>query len=96
MIDLGLGWFQSSDDAFVLSLGQSIIDQCIAAAIELGLYEEYVALNYALPTQDPIASYGEENIKAMWDVSRKYDPKGVFQRLVPGGFKLPKVTGENE
>ena len=36
----------------------------------------------------PIAGYGEENVEILQKVSRKYDPEGVFQRLVSGGFKL--------
>lgn len=36
-----------------------------------------------------IESYGPENVKFLQAVSRKYDPDHVFQRLVPGGFKLP-------
>ena len=45
-------------------------------------------LNYAAPFQDPFASYGEKNLQLLREVSKKYDPDQVFQKLVPGGFKL--------
>ena len=53
-------------------------------------YIEFIYSNYALPSQDPIASYGEESRKFLRIVSNKYDPHQVFQRLVPGGFKLDR------
>ena len=45
-------------------------------------------MNYAYPTQPVIASYGGENVRFLRNVSNKFDPQGVFQKLVPGGFKL--------
>lgn len=45
-------------------------------------------LNYADTVQDPIGSYGSINIKKLQDASRKYDPEGLFQSGVPGGWKL--------
>ena len=52
---------------------------------------EFVYYNYANPSQDPLGSYGEENIQFMKDVAKKYDPEGFFQKRVPGGFKLERV-----
>lgn len=48
-------------------------------------------VNYADPSQDPLKSYGRRNVKFMKEVAKKYDPTGVFQRMVPGGFRLYKV-----
>lgn len=45
-------------------------------------------LNYAHPLQDPISSYGAENVALLKRASAKYDPKGFFQKKVTGGFKL--------
>lgn len=45
-------------------------------------------VNYAAPFQDPMTSYGKRNFRFLKDVSRKYDPNRVFQKLVPGGYKL--------
>ena len=49
-------------------------------------------MNYAYPTQDVIGSYGDENVDFLRKVSRKYDPAQVFQKLVPGGYKLGRSS----
>lgn len=48
-------------------------------------------LNYSDISQDPLSTYGEDNFKRMREVAMKYDPTGVFQTRVPGGFKLSKA-----
>jgi hypothetical protein len=65
-----------------------MIEDIAEIAVEMGLLHEFQYLNYADPSQDPIGSYGEENASFLREVSKKYDPRGVFQRQVPGGFKL--------
>jgi hypothetical protein len=45
-------------------------------------------LNYAAPFQDPIGSYGEANQTKLREASHKYDPDKLFQKGVPGGWKL--------
>ena len=54
-----------------------------------GTAVDYKYMNYADATQDVLKSYGEKNVKKMRQVSKKYDPNGVFQTRAPGGFKLP-------
>ncbi|KAK1660065.1 hypothetical protein BDP55DRAFT_636380 [Colletotrichum godetiae] len=49
-------------------------------------------LNYVNPAQDPISTYGEENVRFLEEVAAKYDPTGVFQTRIPGGFKISKVV----
>ncbi|KAI2625177.1 hypothetical protein GGS21DRAFT_531612 [Xylaria nigripes] len=51
----------------------------------------WLDLNYASPRQDPLASYGRENVERMRRVAARYDPHGVFQTLCPGGFKITRV-----
>jgi hypothetical protein len=53
-----------------------------------GLYHPFHYLNFAAWFQDPLGSYGQEQKAKLKEVARKYDPTGVFQRQVPGGFKL--------
>ena len=56
-----------------------------AAAVE-GAGTGYLYLNYAHPSQKV---FGEgERRERLRQASRKYDPEGVFQRCVVGGFKL--------
>ncbi|KAF6832976.1 FAD binding domain-containing protein [Colletotrichum musicola] len=51
----------------------------------------YRYLNYAGPGQNPLARYGEENVRFMKEVAARYDPGEFFQYGVPGGFKLKDV-----
>ena len=60
-------------------------------AESIGADNPYLYLNYADKTQNPLASYGAANVEKMKAAARKYDPFGVFQDLVPGGFKISSV-----
>lgn len=58
---------------------------------------EFLYLDYADVDQNPLDSYGEANVAKMKAAAKKYDPKQVIQRLVPGGFKISRVgNGEAE
>ncbi|KAL4796483.1 hypothetical protein BDV19DRAFT_398303 [Aspergillus venezuelensis] len=35
--------------------------------------------------------YGKENLAFLQDVAGEYDPKGIFQEVVPGGFKVSRA-----
>ncbi|KAI1408056.1 FAD-binding domain-containing protein [Hypoxylon sp. FL1857] len=103
-----LGIDRNNDNAIVLlaSLAVNGVDQEIMGrekmlvwkdAVEqysdnLGMLFEYRYMNYADGSQDVLQSYGEENVQKMLAVSRKYDPNGVFQTQVPGGFKPPLIS----
>ena len=56
---------------------------------------EWTYLNYADRSQDPLTSYGVENVRIMKDMAAKYDPEHVFQTLCPGGFKVSNVKLAN-
>ena len=64
--------------------------QEFAATIEDG-NQEWIFMNYADPCQDPLRSYGEENVKKMRTVALKYDHDQVFQKLCKGVFKISDV-----
>ncbi|KAF4984892.1 hypothetical protein FZEAL_45 [Fusarium zealandicum] len=49
-------------------------------------------LNYADFTQDPLKAYGPENVEFIRAVAHKYDPLGIFQTRMPGGFKISHVA----
>lgn len=63
-----------------------------ARSVETGTDVDFAYLNYADKTQDPISTYGEENVAFLQSVSAKYDPEQILQTRVPGGFKLPKIN----
>lgn len=61
-----------------------------ATKVEGGLLP-WTYLNYADPTQAVLQSYGAENLQRVRDAAAKYDTQQVFQKLCPGGFKIPDV-----
>ncbi|EEQ35764.1 conserved hypothetical protein [Microsporum canis CBS 113480] len=73
----------------VLPEHDEFVRSMIELAKERGVLYPYIMLTYCGYNQAAIASYGPENVDKLWRVQREYDPKDVFQRLVPGGQKLP-------
>ncbi|KAF2164260.1 hypothetical protein M409DRAFT_25603 [Zasmidium cellare ATCC 36951] len=55
----------------------------------------WLYLNYADAAQNPLEGYGEANVNKIRAASKKYDPNGVFQYMVPGGFKISAVKEES-
>lgn len=88
IINWGISWSSSASDAAVNAASQQFLTTMTDEAKKRGLYNKYVYLNYALSSQNPLGSYGKDNVAAMRAVRREYDPDSVFQNLVPGGFKL--------
>ncbi|KAI1336600.1 FAD binding domain protein [Xylariaceae sp. FL0016] len=73
---------------FIHTTAPRLVRAMDEAADALGGLHRFRYLNYANPSQDPIGSYGEENLEFLRNVSARYDPEGMFRRQVPGGFKL--------
>jgi hypothetical protein len=88
MSTITAGYTNMSDDDLVQNIIQGIVDQHIDLLRRAGLYIPYQYLNYADSSQDPIGSYGPESKARLQAVSKRYDPDALFQRAVPGGFKL--------
>ena len=87
-----MSWQGAEQDALFQQAGADLVDRIRAYAVSIGADNPYLYLDYADVTQDPLASYGAENVKKMKAAAKKYDPEGVFQNLVPGGFKISKVA----
>ncbi|KAH8586209.1 hypothetical protein B0O99DRAFT_656947 [Bisporella sp. PMI_857] len=85
---LTVAWTNELDDALIRNTTKSLIDEIEIATKTTGAFHEFKYLNYASDFQDPIASYGAVNKRKLQAVSKKYDPLGLFQTGVPGGFKL--------
>lgn len=83
-----LAWKNPKDDALFTSIGQDTINRLSKYAKSIKKDNEYIYLDYAYETQNPLHSYGPDNLNKLRAVAKKYDPKEVFQKLVPGGFKL--------
>ncbi|KAL4864870.1 hypothetical protein BDV12DRAFT_188602 [Aspergillus spectabilis] len=84
-------WDDEADDDLFYGLAKSARIGLDEYTQSTGLYNEYVYLNYAGDTQKPLRGYGADNMAFLHQVQRKYDPNGVFQRLMPGGFKIWRV-----
>lgn len=78
----------ASDDNTAMNGLQTIVNAHVAILNEAGLYIPFKYLNYADKSQDPFSSYGEANKAFLKAVSERYDPQQMFQKQVPGGFKL--------
>ncbi|KAI1822651.1 FAD-binding domain-containing protein [Xylaria intraflava] len=83
-----MNWDNKDDDKVVLETARSVLDAIDEDAAARGQAVPYKYLNYAFDFQDPIGSYGAKNKLLLQAVSERFDPEGVFQKGVPGGFKL--------
>jgi Zn-dependent oligopeptidase len=86
-----ISWQGAVQDELFQGAGADLINRIREYAESIGADNPYLYLNYADKTQDALAGYGKESVKKMKAAARKYDPSGVFQRLVPGGFKISNV-----
>ncbi|KAI4289386.1 MAG: hypothetical protein L6R35_001355 [Caloplaca aegaea] len=79
-------WKHSEDTAAVEATALKLIDSIDSEARAFGMDTGYIYLNYAHAGQNV---FGEGQRKErLREISKKYDPEGIFQRAVPGGFKL--------
>lgn len=85
---LTAAYANADDDDTVQKAMEAIIEKHEEITRQKGLYIPFKYLNYADKSQDPIESYGEAVKARLQAVSKRYDPRGVFQKKVPGGFKL--------
>jgi hypothetical protein len=86
---LSVYWDRASDDAAMTDAVLDLFAKADAYASSKGALRPYLYLNYADKTQQPIAGYGKASLSKLKATSLKYDPLQTFQKLVPGGFKLP-------
>ncbi|TVY80674.1 Bifunctional solanapyrone synthase [Lachnellula suecica] len=86
---LNAAWWNPADDATtyaaLASLHSKVEDLAKAAKVQL----QYLFMNDANSNQSVIASYGPENGHRLRAIQKVYDPHLVFQKLVPGGQKIP-------
>ncbi|KAL4779282.1 hypothetical protein BJX76DRAFT_365365 [Aspergillus varians] len=84
-------WDNKADDALFHRLCEEAMAELDEYSKSIGKYNEYIYLNYADKTQNPLRGYGDENVEFIQSVATRYDPHGVFQTQVPGGFKVSKA-----
>ncbi|KAE8168178.1 hypothetical protein BDV40DRAFT_310079 [Aspergillus tamarii] len=84
-------WSNTTDSARMLNGTKEFIAAVEKNTEAQGTKVPFTYLNYAASWQDPIQSIGEEQVNFLKKVAAKYDPDGVFQTKVPGGFKISRV-----
>ncbi|KAF7516107.1 hypothetical protein G7054_g14288 [Neopestalotiopsis clavispora] len=89
---LSVSWSSSASTPSATRVGRALLDKLDETANALGQLSRFRYLNYASPTQHPLEGYGRENLEVLRNVSTRYDPGGIFQITVPGGFKLWEET----
>ncbi|KAF7594710.1 hypothetical protein BBP40_008603 [Aspergillus hancockii] len=87
-----IDWEHASDDAVVREVPIATTNKWIELGQERGLHDPLVYMNDASRDQNPLLSYGEENLVKLKAVSLKYDPSQVFQKLQNNGFLLSKFA----
>jgi hypothetical protein len=85
---IGFGWLNAADDAAFDTASKTFIRKSEDAARKRGLLHPVKYLNYAAQWQDPIVGYGATEKERLQKASKRYDQDGIFQKAVPGGFKL--------
>ena len=88
VVSFTVNWLDVHDDEFIKATTRCAIEQIDKFAVANKADHRYRYLNYCAEWQKPFEGYGKENRKFLQDVSRKYDPDGLFQRGCVGGFKL--------
>lgn len=81
-------WLDAKYDAEVHAASEKWYKAIKEYTTSVGKGHSFEFANYAAWFQDPMASYGAENLEFLREVSRKYDPSGLFQKAVRGGYKL--------
>ena len=81
-------WEKKTDDELVRQTARVTIDDIDDLARAKGTADSYRYLNNCASWQSPFDGYGAENKRFLQQMSRVYDPDGLFQRACSGGFKL--------
>lgn len=83
-----LTWQRPEDDNLFGEGAQTMLTELDKYARSIDKDNQFIWLNYADKSQNPLRSYGSNNLRKLRRIARQYDPQEVFQYIVPGGFKL--------
>lgn len=83
-------WVPAEGDGPIIQGVNTGISRMTQAAKDAGIWNKWVYLNYASADQNPIASYGSQNIALLKRVQARVDPWRRWETLVRGGFKIPR------
>lgn len=85
---LSLTFANAADYAAMDKVANTLLSDIISSAKTHGATNSYIDMNHAKGSQKVLQSYGSGNYGFLQTTAKKYDPSGVFQKLMPGGFKL--------
>ena len=83
-----VNWDEGHDDEFVKTALRQTMEKIDDAARARKTDHPYRYLNNCAEWQRPFEGYGQENVQFLQNVSKTYDPDGLFQKGCVGGFKL--------
>jgi hypothetical protein len=81
-------WTNPADDDAVRAVPIAVTEAWQQLSKQRGLDVLFIFGNDASRDQNPIASYGEGNVRKLKEIAEKYDPGRVFQEQQSGGFLL--------
>lgn len=86
-----IDWAEECDDEMVRNVSIATTEKWTEIGELRGSYINYIYQNDASRDQNPIATYGANNIAKLKEIAAKYDPSQVFQELQRDGFLLSKL-----
>jgi hypothetical protein len=95
IVQISFTYVTASQDARIKTAALNLVENAKARAQQMRVYSPYIYANYAADFQDVIGGYGEKNREIMISIAQKYDPYQLFQKQVPGGFKLKPATANS-
>ena len=81
-------WIGSAYDDIVAKWVEDTTYAINNATQKAGLYDAFNYMGDAAGFQSIFPGYGATNHQRLINIAKKYDPKRVFQTLMPGGFKV--------
>ena len=85
---LDVAWNGTKFDGAIRRLADRVMTNLTSYLQKERALKDFQYINYSFQDQDPLGGYGATALNKIKAASKKYDPSQVFQRLVPGGFKL--------
>ena len=83
-----MDWTDPADDNAVRAVPIAVTEAWERLSKQRGLDVPFIFANDSSRDQNPIASYGEGNVRKLKEIAEKYDPGRVFQEQQCGGFLL--------
>lgn len=86
-----IDWTDAADDDVVRAVSINTTAEWDKLGQERGLYLPHVYQDDSSRDQNPLASYGDENVEKLKQIALKYDKTEFFQKLQNDGFLLSKA-----